>query len=127
MLGPQVASIPFGNTVSGDTTVWQASATEKWFDLKIKMNGVWDFFVSSNLNPNVPLNFNGSGFSIRLGILAKPKNNSSDVGLKYYLDSTREGYFEDDPSGYRDPWDFANDTLERQYLPPQNSNKKRRR
>lgn len=117
MLGPQVAAVPFSNTVIGKSTTWQASASEKWFDLKMRMNGVWDFYVSSDLNPNVPLQFNGTGFTIRLGIMVKPKQNNSSDGYKYVVDSTREGYFKDDSvTGYRDPWDFANDTLEREYL-----------
>lgn len=124
MLGPQVAAVPFSNVVVGELTTWQASATEKWFDLQMRVNGVWDFFVSSNLNPNVPIQLNGSGFTVRLGILIKPKQNISSDGYKYIVDSTREGYFKDDSSGYRDPWDFANDTLEREYV--SNSLKRRR-
>jgi hypothetical protein len=116
------------------------------------------FFVSSSATPNVPLDFNGKSFSIKLGLLRKRTfsiinnpvqkqqrerqnliNRSGQENYeeaKYIVDTTREGWFQDDPSGYRDPWDFANDDLERQYIQPvvtkrnsqvNNTNIKRRR
>lgn len=129
-LGIQIAKIPFSPN-SNDITVWQDPVPDHWFNVQdFKISGGIDFFISSNTDPSVPLNFNGKSFSIKLGLLKKKDGSISKLDRntiqqqqqqkgKYILDSSREGYFNDDPSGYRDPWDFANDVLERQYIPSQ--------
>jgi hypothetical protein len=138
--GPQIALVPYTPNSNTGITTWIDPCPEKWFNIKnFNINSGLDFFISSSTNPMEPLNLSGRSFVLKLGLLKN--SNINDVGGyveqsflvpfntqkqqqqqqqqqgKYVLDSTREGYFNDDPSGYRDPWDFSNDVLERQYIP----------
>lgn len=142
----QIAKVPIqGN--AWDITFWQEPCPDRWFQVEnINLNNGLDLFISNSQEINTPLDFNGMPFSIKLGLQRRMERTSSfslggnslisqgsnTSNLKYYNDSTREGWFEaDDPSGYRDPWDFSQDTLERQYIPASRpiitQNKRRRR
>lgn len=143
----QIAKVPIqGNT--WDITFWQEPCPDRWFQVgNINLNNGLDLYISNSQEINTPLNFNGMTFSIKLGLQRKKErivnvyngNSFTSQGqggegssnLKYYNDSTREGWFEaDDPSGYRDPWDFSVDQEERGYIPataPPQQQKNRKR
>jgi hypothetical protein len=137
-----ISKIAALNTVVGQATHWQEPCPDKWFPLnEVNLNGRLDFFISTNNDIFQPIRFNGRGFSIKIGILKnlKKRNNSihpttnfssnqsivqgrtnesqSENVSKYWLDTSREGYWQENPTGYRDPGEFAFDELEREYIP----------
>lgn len=70
-LGPQIARIPV-TTNSGEVIYWSDPDPDKWFDVDgLHLFPAVDFyFTLGNLSTQTPLRFNGSAFSIKLGILA---------------------------------------------------------
>jgi len=147
----QIAKVPIqGN--AWDITFWQEPCPDRWFQVgNINLNNGLDIFISNSQRTtnafdaiNTPLDFNGMPFSIKLGLQRRMErivnvsngNSFTSQGqgnLKYYIDSTREGWFEaDEPGGYRDPWDFSVDQEERGYIPatappPQQQRQNRKR
>jgi hypothetical protein len=78
--GPQMAKIPV-NCNAGGVVVWQDPDPQKWFkyDQLQTLNG-FDFYLSlGNTTSQLPLQLNGLGFSLKLGILRQLKNTIDRV------------------------------------------------
>ncbi len=79
--GPEVTKIPI-SVNSGSVIYWQDPDPNKWFD----MDGLQgfpsiDFYCSSGTgNESRPVDFNGLGFSIKMGVLLADANVSTFVG-----------------------------------------------
>ena len=68
--GPQIAKIPV-NVQSGGIIYWQEPDPEKWFDLEnLNQLSMVDFYLTlGNTTTQIPLQLNGLGFSLKLGVL----------------------------------------------------------
>ena len=79
--GPQMAKIPMV-TAPGQVTNWIDPCPEKWFPVpEITFGGQVDFFCTLGLNtPDYPIDFNGLGFSFKLGMQIRNKSVSSHPG-----------------------------------------------
>ncbi len=77
--GPQIAKIPvLVNT--GDIIFWQDPDPQKYFACTTLANS-FDIYCSLGANSEfVPLEFNGLGFSIKLGILTSDTTHSTNLG-----------------------------------------------
>lgn len=78
--GPQMAKIPV-NCNKGGIIVWQDPDPQKWFkyDQLQTLNG-FDFFLSlGNTTSQYPLQLNGLGFSLKLGVLKQVKTGIDRV------------------------------------------------
>jgi hypothetical protein len=136
--GPQICLVPYDPDPNTGITKWIDPCPEKWYNIQnFNITAGMDLYVSSSTTPNEVLDLKGKSFVVKLGLLKRRpdignfksynKYNTPSYQQqqqpqpqqqgKYVLDSTREGYFNDDPSGYRDPWDFSSDVFERQYIP----------
>lgn len=78
--GPQMAKIPV-NVQPNGVIFWQDPDPEKWFDLEnfINFASVDFYFTMGNTSAQLPLQFNGQPFSIKLGILVNRKSHSSTL------------------------------------------------
>jgi len=80
LAGPQMCKIPV-NCNAGGTVIYQDSSPMMWFkyDQLQSLNG-FDFYLTlGNLSAQSPLQLNGLGFSIKLGILREVKINIDRV------------------------------------------------
>lgn len=81
----EVAKIPV-NVQPNGVIYWQDPAPEMWFDFE-NMNNLSDidfYFTLGNTSAQSPLEFNGSSFSIKLGILInKASHNQNQTGLAH--------------------------------------------
>jgi hypothetical protein len=76
-LGPQIAKIPV-NCQAGGVIFWQDPAPQHWFRVDLNQNlPQIDFYFSlGNWNNQVPLQFNGVSFSLKLGLLIDERSDS---------------------------------------------------
>lgn len=81
----EVAKIPV-NVQPNGVIYWQDPAPEMWFDFE-NMNNVADidfYFTLGNTSAQSPLQFNGSSFSLKVGILInKASHNQNQSGLAH--------------------------------------------
>jgi hypothetical protein len=78
-LGPQVAKVPV-NCNPGGVIFWQDPAPEFFFDAG-NLNALdrFDFYITmGNITSQVPLRFNGLGFSLKLGVLTYRTTNEEN-------------------------------------------------
>lgn len=78
--GPQMAKIPV-NVQSGGIIFWQEPDPQKWFDMEnLNQLSNIDFYLTlGNTTSQIPLQLNGLGFSIKLGVLIN--SDSAVYGL----------------------------------------------
>ncbi len=79
--GPEVSKIPI-EVNSGNMIYWQDPDSGKWFDMdNMQSFPKIDFYCSFGTNNETgPINFNGQGFSIKMGVLLADANVSTMVG-----------------------------------------------
>lgn len=83
--GAEMAKVPV-NVQPNGVIYWQDPDPEKWFDLENLVNFAdIDFFCTlGNTNAQLPLQFNGSSFSLKLGILIRKKaHRTSQSGMAH--------------------------------------------
>lgn len=78
--GPQLAKVPV-NCNPGSTIVWQDPDPQKWFSFnQLQTINSFDFYLTlGNTTSQRPLQLNGLGFSIKLGILCQCKTHVDKV------------------------------------------------
>jgi hypothetical protein len=79
--GPEICKIPV-DVNSGNMIYWHDPDPAKWFDMDgLQSFPKIDFYLTGGSgNESIPLNFNGQGFSIKMGVLLADANVSSFVG-----------------------------------------------
>lgn len=81
----EIAKIPV-NVQPNGVIYWQDPAPEIWFDME-NMNNLADidfYFTLGNTSAQTPLEFNGSSFSLKMGILInKSSHNQNQSGLAH--------------------------------------------
>lgn len=78
--GPQMAKVPI-NCNPGGTIIWSDPDPQKWFSFpQVQTLNVCDFYLTlGNTTSQLPLQLNGQGFSIKLGLLIEQKMNIDRV------------------------------------------------
>ena len=78
--GPQIAKIPI-NTNQNSLIVWKDPDPQKWFTFgQLQTISTFDFYLTlGNTTSQQPLQLNGLGFSLKLGILKTTMTNSDRV------------------------------------------------
>lgn len=78
--GPQLAKVPV-NCNPGSTIIWQDPDPQKWFSFnQLQTINSFDFYLTlGNTTSQRPLQLNGLGFSIKLGILCQCKTHVDKV------------------------------------------------
>lgn len=78
--GPQIAKIPVNTNQNGLIT-WRDPDPQKWFTFgQLQTISNFDFYLTlGNTTSQVPLQLNGLGFSLKLGILKTTMTNSERV------------------------------------------------
>lgn len=81
--GPQICKIPFIEE-PGQVCNWQDPDPQKWFPTgKISMNRRLDFYVVLGTDPTErPVEFNGTAFSFKLGVLIAKKEMNETSGVQ---------------------------------------------
>ncbi len=79
--GPQIAKIPMGVGVGGVEN-WQDPDPQKWFDLEnlTNMAQIDLYCVLGTASSQIPLDFNGQSFSIKLGVLTNETTHNDYLG-----------------------------------------------
>ncbi len=79
--GPQLARIPITSQPLG-VTYWQDPVPLMWFDLgNTQLNANIDFYCTLGTNTyEVPIDFNGASFSIKLGVLTNTSSHNDWLG-----------------------------------------------
>ncbi len=79
--GPQIAKIPITSQPNG-ITYWQDPNPLMWFDVgNTSFSGNMDFYFTLGTNGiEVPIDFNGAPFSIKLGILTNTSSHNDWLG-----------------------------------------------
>ena len=75
--GPQIAKIPV-NTNPDGIIFWKDPDPQKWFKFRqLQSLSNFDFYLSlGNTTSQLPLQLNGLGFSLKLGVLKEVLTNS---------------------------------------------------
>lgn len=78
--GPQIAKIPVNTNQNGMIT-WKDPDPQKWFKFRqLQSLSNFDFYLTlGNTTSQLPLQLNGLGFSLKLGILTELLNNTDRV------------------------------------------------
>lgn len=78
--GPQIAKIPINTNPNGLIT-WKDPDPQKWFKFKtLQSLSNFDFYLTlGNTTSQTPLELNGLGFSLKLGVLVETLTNSERV------------------------------------------------
>jgi hypothetical protein len=118
-LGPQLTKVGNTATSSGQIINWQDPCPDKWFNTSsLNLSGKMDFYITASDDIDVPLNFIGRGFSLKIGLMRKidsvteylhgnsliSKNNSrfNIQGMEDLNRSVMESLAKNDPDGYNE-------------------------
>lgn len=79
--GPQLAKVPV-DVLPGQVVFWQDPDPQKWFDVEnLKQLDSIDLFLTlGNTSNQLPLQLNGLGFSVKIGVLLNKSNHNNVQG-----------------------------------------------
>lgn len=75
-IGPQLCSIPVGNTLSGENIIYSDPDPQKYFKFggNLKFPSSFDLYLTSGTSSEqIPLDLNGGRFCVKLGVLTNKK------------------------------------------------------